>query len=97
MKRRGSPDRAEFWWDPKQPDEPVLFDSKTERGEKFFQKIIRHSVPLDMHILKALEAILARPHSLPLASPTGLSRSSALSACTALGEGEPLRHWPRPT
>ena len=96
MKRRGSPDRAEFWWDPKQPDEPVLFDSKTERGEKFFQEIIRHSVPLDMHILKALEAILARPQSLPLAHLPDF-HAEAPSAPTALGEGEPLRHWLRPT
>ena len=48
-------DRAEFWWDPKRPDEPSLWDSKIELGEKFFQEIIRHPVPLDMNILKALK------------------------------------------
>ena len=48
-------DRVEFWWDPKRPSEPVLWDSKIELGEKFFQEIIRHPVPLDMNILKALK------------------------------------------
>ena len=33
-------DRGEFWWDPKRPDEPVLWESKIELGEKFFQEII---------------------------------------------------------
>ena len=47
-------DRGEFWWDPQRPDEPVLWDSKIELGEKFFQEIIGHPVPLDMNILKAI-------------------------------------------
>ena len=48
-------DRGEFWWDPKRPNEPVLWDSKIALGEKFFQDIIRHPVPLDMNILKAIK------------------------------------------
>ena len=48
-------DRGEFWWNDRKPDEPVLWDSKIELGEKFFEEIIRHPVPLDMHILKALK------------------------------------------
>ena len=48
-------DRGEFWWDPKRPDEPMLWESKIELGEKFFQEIIRHPVPLDMNTLKALK------------------------------------------
>ena len=47
--------QTEFWWNPKRPDEPVLWESKIEIGEKFFQEIIRHPVPLDMNILKALK------------------------------------------
>ena len=47
-------DRTEFWWNPKRPDDPVLWKSKIELGEKFFNEIIRHPVPLDMNILKAL-------------------------------------------
>ena len=48
-------DRAEFWWDPKRPDEPVLWDSKIELGEKFFKEIIHRPLPLDLNILKALK------------------------------------------
>ena len=48
-------DRAEFWWNPKRPDEPSLWESKIELGEKFFQEIISHPVPLDMNTLKALK------------------------------------------
>ena len=48
-------DRGEFWWDSKRPDEPVLWESKIELGEKFFNEILSHPVPLDMNILKALK------------------------------------------
>ena len=48
-------DRGELWWDPKRPDEPMLWESKIELGEKFFQEIIDHPVPLDMNILKGLK------------------------------------------
>ena len=47
--------RTEFWWDPKQPDEPVLFNSKIRLGEELFDEILRHPVPLDMNTLKALK------------------------------------------
>ena len=47
--------RTEFWWNPKHPDEPMLWDSKIKLGEDFFNEIIRHPVPLDMNILKALK------------------------------------------
>ena len=30
-------DRTEFWWNERKPDEPSLWDSKIELGEKFFQ------------------------------------------------------------
>ena len=48
-------DRGEFWWDPKRPDEPVLWESKIRLGEDFFNEIISHPVPIDMNILKALK------------------------------------------
>ena len=48
-------DRGEFWWDPKRPGESTLWESKIELGEKFFNEIIQHPVPLDMNILKALK------------------------------------------
>ena len=47
-------DRTEFWWNERKPDQPVLWESKIELSEKFFQEIIQHPVPLDMNILKAL-------------------------------------------
>ena len=33
-------------------DELMLWESKIELGEKFFNEIIRHPMPLDMNILK---------------------------------------------
>ena len=48
-------DRGEFWWNPRRPDERMLWESKIRLGEDFFKEIIRHSVPLDMNILKALK------------------------------------------
>ena len=47
--------RTEFWWNPKRPDDPTLWKSKIELGWDFFQEIIRHPVPIDMNILKALK------------------------------------------
>jgi hypothetical protein len=48
-------DRTELWWNPKRPDEQVLWESKIELGAKFFHEIISHPVPLDMNTLKALK------------------------------------------
>ena len=48
-------DRGEFWWDERKPDECSLWDSKIELGEKLFNEIIQHPVPLDMNILAALK------------------------------------------
>ena len=47
--------RTEFWWDPKRPGVPMLWDSKIELGEDFFNEIISHPVPIDMNTLKALK------------------------------------------
>ena len=48
-------DRTEFWWNERKPDEPTLWESKIELGEKFFQEIISHPVPIDMNTLTALK------------------------------------------
>ena len=48
-------ERGEFWWNERKPDDPSLWDSKIELGEKFFHEIIRHPVPLDMNTLTALK------------------------------------------
>ena len=45
---------TEFWWSERQPDARSLWDSKVELGQDFFNEIIRHPVPLDMHTLKSL-------------------------------------------
>ena len=47
--------RAEFWWNERKPDEPLLFNSKIRLGEDLFNEIISHPVPLDMNTLKALK------------------------------------------
>ena len=48
-------DLTDFWWNPKRPDEPMLWESKIQLSESFFQEIIRHPVPLDMNTLTALK------------------------------------------
>ena len=42
-------------WNPKKPNEPVLWESTVELGHDFFHDILRHPFPLDMNILKALK------------------------------------------
>ena len=44
-----------FWWNERKPGEQGLWDSTIELGEKFFNEIIRHPVPLNMNILKAMK------------------------------------------
>ena len=48
-------DSTELWWSERKPDERSLWESKVELGEKFFQEIIAHPIPLDLHTLKALK------------------------------------------
>ena len=48
-------DSTAFWWNPKRPDERMLWESKIELGEKFFNEIIRHPVPIDMNTIAALK------------------------------------------
>ena len=48
-------DRAEFWWNVKRPAAAVLWDSTIRLGEEFFNEIIAHPVPIDLHILKAVK------------------------------------------
>ena len=48
-------DHTEFWWNERKPDEPSLWQSKIELGEKFFNEITRHPVPLNMNTLNALK------------------------------------------
>ena len=48
-------DSTELWWSERKPDDRSLWESKVELGEKFFQEIIAHPIPLDLHTLKALK------------------------------------------
>ena len=48
-------DKHEFWWNERKPNESSLWESKIELGEKFFNEIIRHPVPIDMNTLTALK------------------------------------------
>ena len=48
-------DLTEFWWNPKRPDQPSLWESKIRLSEPFFNEIVRHPVPLDMNTLTALK------------------------------------------
>ena len=48
-------DRGAFWWNERKPDQPSLWESKIELGEKFFNEIIRHPVPINMNTLTALK------------------------------------------
>ena len=48
-------DKTELWWNPQRPDDPVLWKSKIELGEKFFEEIVKHPVPLDMNVLQAMK------------------------------------------
>jgi hypothetical protein len=47
-------DRAELWWDPKQPDQTDLWDSTVTLGERFFEELVRRPVPIDTRALRAL-------------------------------------------
>ena len=46
-------DSTVFWWN--KPDERSVWNSKIELGEKFFNEIINHPVPLNMNALNALK------------------------------------------
>ena len=48
-------ERGEFWWNERKPDESVLWESKIQLSEPFFNEIIRHPVPIDMNTLTALK------------------------------------------
>lgn len=46
---------GELWWDFKSPDQPALFGSWIELGDKFYDAIISAPVPLDKRALGALK------------------------------------------
>jgi len=48
-------DKIDLWWDTRRPDEQTLWESTITLGERFYQELIDHPVPLDMRALKALK------------------------------------------
>jgi hypothetical protein len=46
---------GEFWWSRKDPDQPALWGSWIELGEKFFAAITAFPVPADLRALRALK------------------------------------------
>ena len=48
-------DLTDFWWDPKRPDQPALWESRVKLSEPFFNEIVSHPVPLEMNTLGALK------------------------------------------
>ena len=47
--------KGQFWWDPKHPEQSVLWGSWIELGEDFFKAITASPVPVDMRALRALK------------------------------------------
>lgn len=45
---------SELWWNPRRPEEPVLWNSSVLLGERFFEEVISRPVPVDMTALRAL-------------------------------------------
>jgi hypothetical protein len=47
--------RAELWWHPHQPEQGAMFPSWIELGERFYDAITAHPIPLDMRVIRALK------------------------------------------
>ena len=48
-------DKLDLWWSPSRPDDQTLWESTITLGERFYQELVEHPVPLDMRALKALK------------------------------------------
>ena len=72
--------RTGFWWNERTTGERLEWGSKIELGEKFFEEIIRHPVPLDLNILKALKALFAGVGSLPVVDVSDLHAEAPATA-----------------
>ena len=46
---------GELWWDEKDPEQPALWGSWIELGDKFFRAVTAAPVPVDMRALRALK------------------------------------------
>ena len=85
--------RTEFWWDPKQPDVPMLWDSKIELGWDFFNGdhpppgAARHEHP------HGSQALFAGPRSLPVARLPDI-RAEAPATALLAASVPPVRSGP---
>jgi hypothetical protein len=48
-------EQIKLWWDPRRPDDRTLWESTIILGERFYQEMIDHPVPVDMRALKDLK------------------------------------------
>lgn len=48
-------DKAQFWWDNKNPEQAGLWKSTVTLSEHFFNEVIDRPVPIDMRAIKALK------------------------------------------
>jgi hypothetical protein len=55
LRNRLIADDAELWWDPKKPDQQVLWGSWVELSQPFFDLITERPVPVDMRVLRLLK------------------------------------------
>lgn len=55
IRNRSIAEDADFWWDPKSPDQAGLWKSTVLLTEPFYKEIIDRPVPIDMRAIKALK------------------------------------------
>lgn len=48
-------DEARLWWDPKSPEQAASWQSTVVVGERFYQELLEHQVPVDLRALQALK------------------------------------------
>jgi len=48
-------DKYKLWWQPQSPEQLSLFGSYVHLGERFFEEVTNHPVPVDMRALKVLK------------------------------------------
>lgn len=48
-------EKADLFWDPKNPGQSTLWESSLTLGDAFFQELITHPVPVDLAAIKALK------------------------------------------
>ena len=76
--------RTEFWWNPRQPHEHALWESKIELGENFFRGDRQPSCAAGHEYPEGPKTLSAGPRSLPLAHlPDVLAEASATALLAA--------------